>query len=130
MNSKKSWHIIKSNSKWVEPYKIEHPSDELQIKLMLNEKIKGTRIIGLRARILPGRVHRLHIHDSEFVLVYSLKGKCVVTVDTTVKTILPHTMIFIPPLVPHRFYNKFSKTWEGVAFAIGSKSKIKNLWME
>ncbi len=130
MVSKKRGKFIRSTSKWTQPYKKEHPTDKLKIKSMLNEKIKGDRIVGLKALIKSGDVHQLHIHDSEYVLVYCLSGKCVVTVGNTTKTVLPHTMIFIPPKVPHRFYNKFSKPWEGVAFAIGTKSKINNVWME
>jgi quercetin dioxygenase-like cupin family protein len=99
-------------------------------QLLLDEKIKGDRIVGLEAKIEPGRVHQLHIHKNEYVLVYSLKGKCLVTIGKTTKTILPHTMMFIPPRVPHRFYNKFSAPWEGIAFAIGTNKKINNIWME
>ena len=126
----KSGKFSKSKSKWVFPYKREHPTDQLKIKLLLDEKIKGDRIVGLEARIEPGRVHQLHIHKNEYVLVYSLKGKCLVTIGKTTKTITPNTMMFIPPKVPHRFYNKFSTPWEGIAFAIGTSKKINNIWME
>ncbi len=125
-----SGKIAKPKSRWVFPYKKEHPTDQLKIKLLLNEKIKGDRIVGLQARIESGKVHQLHIHENEYVLVYSLKGKCLVTIGGTTKTILPNTMMFIPPKVPHRFYNKFSAPWEGIAFAIGTRSKINNVWME
>jgi quercetin dioxygenase-like cupin family protein len=128
--SQKSGKIVRPKSRWIRPYKKEHPTDQLKIKLLLNEKIKGNRIVGLSARIEAGKVHQMHIHENEYVLVYSLKGKCLVTIGHTTKTILPHTMIFIPPKVPHRFYNKFSTPWEGIAFAIGTKSKINNIWME
>lgn len=129
MISKKNGLFVKSKTKWIHPYK-DHPTDRLKIKLILNEKIKGNRIAGLEARIESGDVHQLHIHENEYVLVYSLKGKCVVTVGRKTRTVLPNTMIFIPPKVPHRFYNKFSSPWEGIAFAIGTKTKIKNIWME
>jgi quercetin dioxygenase-like cupin family protein len=125
-----SGKFAKPKSKWVFPYKKEHPTDQLKIKLLLDEKIKGNRIVGLEARIEPGRVHQLHIHENEYVLVYSLKGKCLVTIGKTTKTISPKTMMFIPPKVPHRFYNKFSAPWEGIAFAIGTNKKINNIWME
>jgi quercetin dioxygenase-like cupin family protein len=72
----------------------------------------------------------MHTHENEYVLVYSLSGKCQVTVGAKTETVFPHTMIFIPPKVPHRFYNKFSSVWEGIAFAVGTKSKISNTWME
>lgn len=130
MISKNSGKFVKPKSKWVRPYKKEHPSDKLKVKLMLNEKIKGNRIVGLKARIESGQVHQMHTHENEYVLVYSLKGKCLVTVGKTKRVIPPGIMIFIPPKVPHRFYNKFSEAWEGVAFAIGTKSTIKNIWME
>lgn len=97
---------------------------------MLDEKIKGHRIIGLEARIDPGKVHQLHIHKNEYVIVYTLAGKCKVTIGAKTKTVYPKTMIFIPPKVPHRFENVTSKRWEGIAFAVGSGSKIKNIWME
>lgn len=126
----KSGKIVKLKTRWVRPYKKEHPTDQLKIKLLLNEKIKGDRIVGLKARIEAGNIHQLHTHENEYVLVYSLKGKCLVTVGKTTKIISPDTMIFIPPKVPHRFYNKFSMSWEGIAFAIGTKSKINNIWME
>jgi len=129
MISKRAGLFVKSKTKWVHPYK-DHPTDRLKIKLILDEKIKGNRIVGLEARIEPGDVHQLHIHENEYVLVYSLRGKCVVTVGRKTRTVLPNTMIFIPPNVPHRFYNKFSSPWEGIAFAIGTKSEIKNIWME
>ena len=130
MVSKKFGKFVQPKSKWSRPYKKEHPTDKLKIKMMLNEKIKGDRIVGLKALIEPGDVHQMHIHLNEYVLVYSLRGRCQVTVGNTTKIIVPHTMIFIPPKVPHRFYNKFLTPWEGVAFAIGAKSKINNIWME
>ena len=126
----KSGKIAKSKSKWVFPYKKEHPTDQLKIKLLLDEKIEGNRIVGLEAKIEPGKVHQLHIHKNEYVLVYSLKGKCAVTIGNKTKTIPPGIMMFIPPLVPHRFYNKFSVPWEGIAFAIGTNKKINNILME
>jgi quercetin dioxygenase-like cupin family protein len=128
--AQKSGKFAKPKSKWIFPYKKEHPTDQLKIKLLLDEKIKGNRIVGLEAKIEPGRVHQLHIHNDEYVLVYSLKGKCHVTIGKTTKTITPKTMMFIPPKVPHRFYNKFSTPWEGIAFAIGTNKKINNIWME
>lgn len=126
----KSGKFVKPKSRWIRPYKKEHPSDQLKIKLLLNEKIKGERIVGLKARIEAGKIHQLHTHENEYVLVYSLKGKCLVTVGKTTKIISPDTMIFIPSKVPHRFYNKFSIPLEGIAFAIGTKSKINNTWIE
>jgi len=128
--AQKSGKFTKSKSKWVFPYKKEHPIDQLKIKLLLDEKIKGSRIVGLEARIEPDRVHQMHIHKNEYVLVYSLKGECLVTIGKTTKTISPNKMMFIPPKVPHRFYNKFSVPWEGIAFAIGTNKKINNIWME
>jgi quercetin dioxygenase-like cupin family protein len=130
MVSKKSGEFIKPKSKWAYPYKKEHPTDKLKIKLLLNERIKGNRIVSLKARIESGQVHQLHTHENEYVLVYSLKGKCLVTVGKSTKIIFPDTLVFIPPKIPHRFYNKFSSVWEGLAFAIGTKSKIKNIWFE
>jgi quercetin dioxygenase-like cupin family protein len=130
MVSKRSGKFVKPNSKWSHPYKKEHPTDKLKIKPMLNEKIKGDRIVGLKARIESGQVHQLHTHQNEYVLVYSLSGKCIVRVGAKTRVISPHTMVFIPPKVPHRFHNKFSSAWEGIAFAIGTRSKIKNVWME
>ncbi|MFM8659388.1 MAG: cupin domain-containing protein [Candidatus Nitrosotenuis sp.] len=126
----KSGKIAKAKSKWVFPYKKEHPTDQLKIKLLLDEKIKGNRIVGLEAKIESGKVHQLHIHENEYVLVYSLKGKCVVTIGDKTRTIPPGIMMFIPPKIPHRFYNKFSVPWEGIAFAIGTNKKINNIWME
>ncbi len=128
--AKKSGKFSRPRSRWVYPYKKEHPTDKLKVKLLLNEKIKGNRIVGLKARIDAGKTHQLHTHDNEYVLVYSFSGRCRVTVGSKTKTILPHTMIFIPPKVPHRFYNKFSLPWEGIAFALGTRSKIHNVWME
>jgi quercetin dioxygenase-like cupin family protein len=130
MVSKKSGKFLKPKSRWVNPYKKEHPTDKLKIKLILNEKIKGERIVGLKARIESGQVHQLHTHANEYVLVYSLKGRCRVTVGSTTRVVPPHTMIFIPPKVPHRFHNVSSSAWEGIAFAVGTKSKINNIWME
>jgi quercetin dioxygenase-like cupin family protein len=129
MISKKNGLFVKSKTKWIHPYK-DHPTDRLKIKLILNEKIRGSRMVGLEARIEAGDTHQLHIHENEYVLVYSLKGKCVVTVGRKTKTVPPNTMIFIPPKVPHRFHNKFSSPWECIAFAIGTKSEIKNIWMD
>lgn len=126
----KSGKIFKPKSRWMFPYKNEHPTDQLKIKFLFNEKIKGDRIVGLKARIESGKIHQLHIHENEYVLVYSLNGRCLVTIGKTTKTILPRTMMFIPPKVPHRFYNKFSVPWEGIAFAIGTRSKINNVWLE
>jgi quercetin dioxygenase-like cupin family protein len=126
----KSGKFAKSKSKWIFPYKKEHPTDQLKIKLLLDEKIKGNRIVSLEARIEPGHIHQMHIHNNEYVLVYSLKGKCLVTIGKTTKTISPNVMMFIPPKIPHRFHNKFSTPWEGIAFAIGTSKKINNIWME
>lgn len=126
----KSGKIIKTKSRWVFPYKKEHPTDQLKIKLLMSEKIKGNRIVGLKARIESGHIHQLHIHQNEYVLVYSLKGKCIVTIGNATKVILPHTLMFIPPKVLHRFYNKFSTPWEGIAFAIGTRKRIHNTWLE
>jgi quercetin dioxygenase-like cupin family protein len=126
----KSGKFTKSKSKWIFPYKKEHPTDQLKIKLLLDEKIKGNRIVSLEARIEPGHIHQMHIHNNEYVLVYSLKGKCLVTIGKTTKTISPNVMMFIPPKIPHRFHNKFSTPWEGIAFAIGTNKKINNIWME
>src|SRR5574338_1693068 len=123
----KSGKILRPKSRWVRPYKKEHPTDKLKIKLLFNEKIRGDRIVGLKARIEAGDVHQLHIHKNEYVLVYSLSGKCLVTIGAVTKIISTDTMMFIPPKVPHRFYNKFSVPWEGIAFAIGSGSKIDNI---
>ena len=127
--SNKNGKIVKAKSKWIHPY-LDHPSDKLKIRVMLDEKIKGDRIIGLEARIEPGKVHQLHIHDNEYVLVYTIKGKCRVTIGKKTKIISPKTMIFIPPKVPHRFENHTTKLWEAIAFGIGSKSKIKNIWLD
>ena len=101
-----------------------------QNQTIAKRKNQGKRIVGLKARIEAGNIHRLHTHQNEYVLVYSLKGKCLVTVGKTAKIISPDTMIFIPPKVPHRFYNKFSIPWEEIALAIGTESKINNIWME
>lgn len=128
--AQKSGKFAKSKSKWIFPYKKEHPTDQLKIKLVLDEKIKGNRIVGLEAKIESGKTHQLHIHDNEYVLVYSLKGKCIVTIGNKTKTIGPNVMMFIPPKIPHRFHNKFSVPWEGIAFAIGTNKKINNIWME
>jgi quercetin dioxygenase-like cupin family protein len=125
-----SGKILKPKTNWIFPYKKEHSTDQLKIKLLFDEKIKGNRIVGLKARIESGKIHQLHIHENEYVLVYSLSGKCLVTIGNTTKTIHSHTMMFIPPKVPHRFYNKFSIPWEGIAFAIGTRSKINNIWLE
>ena len=121
--------LFRSKSKWAHPYN-DHPSDRLKIRLILDEKIKGSRIIGLEARIEPGDIHQMHIHENEYVLVYSLEGKCKVTIGKKTQIITPHTMIFIPPKVQHRFENKYSKRWEGIAFAIGDKTEIKNIWLD
>ncbi len=126
----KNGKFVRTKSKWIHPYKKEHPTDKLKIKLMLNEKIRGNRIVGLEARIEPGRTHQLHTHHDEYVLVYCIRGRCTVTVGNTTRTATPKTMIFIPPKVPHRFHNKFSEPWEGVAFAVGTNSNIKNDWLE
>jgi len=128
-NRSKKGKIIKSKSKWQNPY-TDNPLDKLKIKLLLDEPIKGNRIIGLETKILPGDVHRLHIHNNEFVIVYSIKGNCKVTIGKITKIISPKTMIFIPPKVPHRFENKSTKPWESIAFAIGNKTKIKNIWLK
>ena len=69
----------KTSSKWVHPYP-DHPSDELKIKFLLDEKIKGDRIIGLEAKIEPGKIHQLHMHENEYVLVYTIQGRCKVTI--------------------------------------------------
>jgi len=121
--------IIKLKTKWIFPYK-DHPSDKLKIRFMLDEKIKGAKIIALEARIEPGKIHQLHIHNDEYVIVYSIKGRCSVTIGNKTKTVLPYSLIYIPPKVPHRFENNSSKLWQGVAFAIGNKSKIKNIWLD
>ena len=121
--------ILKPRSKWIHPYP-DHPSDELKIRLLLDEKIKGNRIIGLEAKIDPGKIHQLHMHKNEYVLVYTIQGRCKVTIGKKTQVILPKTMIFLPPEVPHRFENHTKTKWEGIAFAIGTKSKIKNIWMD
>ena len=126
---RKSGKILKSKSKWIKPYP-DHPSDELKIRQLLNEKIRGDKIIGLEAKIEPGKIHQLHIHENEYVIVYSIEGRCKVTVGEKTQVILPKTMIFLPPKVPHRFENHTKKRWEGIAFSIGSRSKIKNKWMD
>jgi len=122
--------FVKSKSRWIYPYKKEHQTDKLKIKLLLNEKITGTRIAGLEARIEPGMVHQLHTHKNEYVIVYCLSGRCAVTVGKTVKVATPKTLIFIPPGVPHRFHNKSSRPWHGIAFAVGTNKKIRNDWLE
>jgi len=121
--------IAKTSSKWIKPY-LDHPSDELKIRLLLDEKIKGDRIIGLEAKIDPGKVHQLHIHENEYVIVYTIEGKCKVTIGKKTQIILPKTMLFLPPKIPHRFENHTKKKCKGIAFAIGTKSKIKNIWLE
>lgn len=130
MSLSKNGKFTRSRSRWQYPYKNEHPTDKLKIKMLLNEKIKGNRIVGLEARIEAGQVHKMHTHKNEFVIVYCLDGKCLVTVGSTTRTVHPRTLIFIPPRVPHRFYNKFSDPWKGIAFAIGINAKIKNDWLE
>jgi len=127
--NQQSGKIIKLRTKWINPYQ-DHPADNLKIRKILDEKIDKQRIIGLEARIEPGDVHQLHLHLNDYVLVYTTSGKCKVTIGTRTKTILPNTMIFIPPKVPHRFENKFSKRWEAIAFSLGTDSKIKNIWLE
>ena len=57
--SSKKGKIIKSKLKWQNPYK-DNPLDKLKIRILLDEKITGNRIIGLEAKILPGDIHRLH----------------------------------------------------------------------
>ena len=121
--------ISKSKSEWKNPYP-EHPTDKLKIRLLLDEKIKGNRIIGLEARIDPGKIHQLHFHKNEYVVVYTVKGRCKVTAGNKTQIVLPRTIIFLPPKVPHRFENHTKRIWEGIAFAIGTKSKINNVWMD
>lgn len=126
---KKRTKIIKSKSKWINP-SVDHPSDQLKVRIMINEKIEGDRIIGLEAKINPGHIHQLHFHQKEFVIVYSIKGKCKVTIGDVTQTVFPKSMIFIPPKIPHRFENKWEEKWEGIAFAVGKNSKIKSEWLE
>ena len=121
--------IVKAKTKWIRPYR-DHPSDKLKIRLMLDEKIKGNKIIGLEALIEPGEIHQLHLHENEYVIVYTISGKCNVTIGNKTKTVSPNTMIFIPPKVPHSFENNTFKVWKAIAFAIGNSSKIKNVWMD
>jgi hypothetical protein len=47
----KSGKIIKTKSGWIFPYKKEHPTDQLKIKLLLNEKIKGERMWALKQEL-------------------------------------------------------------------------------
>ena len=121
--------IVKLRTKWINPYH-DHPTDNLKIRKILDEKINRQRIIGLEARIEPGDVHQLHLHRHEYVIVYTICGKCKVTIGNKTKTILPNTLIFIPPTVSHRFENKFSKRWEAIAFSLGIRSKIQNVWLD
>lgn len=67
---RKSGKISKSKSKWIKPCP-DHPSDELKIRLLLNEKIKGDKIIGLEAKIEPGKIHQLHIHENEYASLFN-----------------------------------------------------------
>ena len=130
MVSARNGKFVRAKSKWVHPYKKEHPADKLKIKSIISERITGSRIVGLEAKIEAGQVHQMHTHRNEYVIVYCVKGKCVVTVGRTSKVATPKTLIFIPPRVPHRFHNKFPKPWYGIAFAIGTNSKIRNEWLE
>lgn len=129
MENSNKGKIIKSKSRWIYPAE-DHPTDRLKIRLLLDEKIKGKRLVALEAKIDPGKVHRLHVHQDEYVIVYSIKGHCLATIGKSSSIIKPNTIIFIPPNVPHRFENNTKKVWKAVAFVIGSKSKIKNIWME
>ena len=120
---------FRSKSKWIYPYP-DHPSDKLKIRLLLDEKIKGNRIIGLEAKIEPNKTHQLHIHENEYVIVYTIEGRCKVTIGNKTRIVLPKTMIYLPPKVPHKFENHTRKNWQGIAFAVGTKSKIKNVWLD
>ena len=126
---KNNGKIAKSKSKWIKPYP-EYPADQLKIKMLLDEKISGNRVIVLEAKIEPSKIHKLHIHENEYVIVYSLKGRCKVTIGDKTVNVSPKTIMYIPPKVPHRFENNTKKNWKGIAFAVGSKKNIKNLWLE
>ena len=82
--SERKWKIVTRRKRWIQPNK-DHTSDQLKIRLLLEEKIIGNRIICLEVRIEPGEIHQLHLHQSEFVIVYSTKGTCRVIVGTSRK---------------------------------------------
>ena len=101
---KKTGKIVKSKGRWINLY-YDHSSDKLKIRLLLDEKIKGKRIVGLEAKIKADDTHQLHLHEEEYVFVYTLFEKCKVTVGDEIKMVTPRTMIFIPPKITHRFEN-------------------------
>lgn len=127
--AKRGAGIRRAGSRWVRPYP-EHPRDQLRIRMLFDEKISGSRMIALEARIRPGEVHRLHYHEDGYAVVYSLKGRCRVTVGGDVQDVGPRTVVYIQPGIPHRFENRSGRDWEGVAFAVGSGRGISSVWME
>jgi len=115
---------------WIRVYEKSNPSDMLKIKKLLDESLDSCNVLVIGAKLEPGDVHQAHYHKHETVIVYWLRGKAVATVDGKELEVAPDTLVYIPPMVVHKFANNSEQVWECVAMAVGPKGvKLENIWL-
>jgi len=115
---------------WFKAYEKSNPSDMLRIKKLLDENIDSCNLLVIGAKLEPGDVHQAHYHEHETVIVFGLRGKAVATVDGKDIEVTQDTLVYIPPMIVHKFANNSEQAWECVAIAIGPKdAKLENIWV-
>jgi len=115
---------------WIRVYEKSNPSDMLMIKKLLDESLDSCNVLVIGAKLEPGDVHQAHYHKHETVIVYGLRGKAVATVDGKEIDVAPDTLVYIPPMVVHKFTNNSEQAWECVAIAVGPKGiRLENIWL-
>lgn len=122
-----SLHDLKQ---WLRAYEKSNPDDMLKVKKLLDEDLDACNILVIGARLEPGDVHQPHYHKHEIVIVYGLRGKADATIGDKEIEVWPDTLVYIPPMVVHKFANKTEQAWECVAMAIGPKGvELENIWI-
>jgi quercetin dioxygenase-like cupin family protein len=122
-----SLHDLKG---WLRAYEKSNPDDMLKVKKLLDEDLDVCNILVIGARLEPGDVHQPHYHKHETVIVYGLRGKADATVGQKEIEVWPDTLVYIPPMVVHKFANKTEQVWECVGMAVGPKGvELENIWI-
>ena len=115
---------------WLRVYERNNPNDMLKVKKLVDESLDSCNLLVIGAKLEPGDVHQAHYHKHETVVVYGLRGKAVATLDGKEIEVKPDTLVYIPPMVVHKFANNSEQAWECVAIAVGPKGvKLENVWL-
>jgi mannose-6-phosphate isomerase-like protein (cupin superfamily) len=65
------------------------------------------------------------------VLVYGISGKSRAQIGNEIVDVTPGTLIYIPPMVIHKFINQDDLDWIGLAVIISPRdAALENIWVK